>query len=126
MKGLRAQRIHIKFGTLWESPLLHVLFTEEDEVIVARCLDFTVSSHGESESKALQSLAEAIKEYILTAIERDALETIIDPAHRKYWRMFNELEVKQSMNSVTTSLKHAFSSFSFKDLQQGRLEINYA
>ena len=88
MKGLRAQRIHVKIGTLWESPLLHILLTQEDQVIVARCLDFRVSSHGEDEQDALQALAEVIKEYILTAIENDAIETIIDPAHGKYWRMF--------------------------------------
>ena len=27
---------------------LHILLTEEDSVIVARCLDFSVSSHGEN------------------------------------------------------------------------------
>lgn len=126
MKGLRAQRICIKIGTLWESPFLHILLTEEDQVIVARCLDFRVSSHGEDEHDALQALAEVIKEYILTAIENGAFETIIDPAHGKYWRMFNELEVKQSMSNVTKSFKQDISSFTLTDLQQGRPEINYA
>jgi hypothetical protein len=69
MKGLKAERIKVKIGRLWESPLLHVLITQEDEVVVARCLDFTVSSHGENEDDALHSLAEAIKEYVLTAVE---------------------------------------------------------
>ena len=100
MKGIKAERIKVKIGNLWESPLLHVLLTEEDNVIVARCLDFTVSSHGNDEDDALHSLAEAIKEYVLTAIEDNAIDTILDPAHSKYWRLFNELELKQSiMNS---------------------------
>ena len=49
MKSIKAERIKIKIGGLWESPSLHVLLTKEDGVIVARCLDFTVSSHGEDQ-----------------------------------------------------------------------------
>ena len=41
MKGIKAERITLKIGGLWESPQLHILFTEEDDVIVARGLDFT-------------------------------------------------------------------------------------
>ena len=92
--------MHLTIGTLWQSPLLHVLLTEEDNVIVARCLDFRVASHGVDETAALRSLAEAMKEYILTAIENNARETIVDPAHGNYWRLFNELEVKQSIKHV--------------------------
>ena len=35
MKGIKAERIKVKIGNLWERPLLHVLLTEEDDVIVA-------------------------------------------------------------------------------------------
>ena len=86
MKSLKARRIKIKLANLWESPPLHVLITKEDEVFVARCLDFTVSSHGNDEKQALESLADSIKEYVLTAVENDAIDTIYDPAHSKYWR----------------------------------------
>jgi len=48
MKTLKAMRIKIKIGDLWVSPNLHVLLTKEDDVIVVRCLDFTVSSHGQA------------------------------------------------------------------------------
>ena len=54
MKAIRAERIKIKVGDLWASPLLHVLITKEDDVIVARCLDFTISSHGKDEKDALK------------------------------------------------------------------------
>jgi hypothetical protein len=37
------------------------LLTDEDDVIVARCLDFTVSSHGEDDNDALNSLAESVR-----------------------------------------------------------------
>ena len=57
MKGLRAYRIEIKVGKLWESPPLHILLTKEDEVVVARCLDFTVSSHGNDEKTALKTIS---------------------------------------------------------------------
>ncbi len=88
MKGKRADRIKIKMGTLWESPILHVLLTTEDDVTVARCFDFTVSSHGDDQKKALAALAESIKEYILTAVENDVVDDIFDPAHGKYWRLY--------------------------------------
>ena len=69
MKGISARRIKVKLGEVWESPNLHILFTKEDEVIVARCLDFTISSHGENEKEALESLGSALKEYIMTAVD---------------------------------------------------------
>ncbi len=94
MKALKAMRTKIKIGDLWVSPELHVLLTKEDNVFVARCLDFTVSSHGEDEEDAIKSLAEAIQEYILTSIENSETENLYDPAHNKYWRMFNELKAK--------------------------------
>ncbi|GAI88396.1 unnamed protein product [marine sediment metagenome] len=104
MKGLKAHRIKIKVGDSWESPLFHILLTKEDDVIVARCLDLTVSSHGRDEDDALRSLADAVKEYVLTAVESDAIDTIFDPAHSKYWRMFNELESKQAMSKLKRTL----------------------
>ena len=94
MKGIRAHRIRIKIGDTWESPTLHILLTKEDNVVVARCLDFTVSSHGENEKEALKALADSIKEYTLTAVENDTVENIFDPAHGKYWRLYNELEAR--------------------------------
>jgi len=94
MISLKARRIKIKLGELWESPALHILLTKENDVIVARCLDLTVSSHGRNEKEALKSLADSVKEYILTAVENDAIDNIYDPAHSKYWRTFNELESK--------------------------------
>jgi predicted RNase H-like HicB family nuclease len=95
MKALKALRIRIKMGDLWISPFLHILLTKEEDIFVSRCLDFTVSSHGLDEEDALKSLSEAIKEYILTAIENSNMENLYDPAHSKYWRIFNEMEVKQ-------------------------------
>ena len=126
MKCLKAERIRIKIGDVWESPELHVLLTQENDVVVARCLDFTVSSHGTDVKDALNSFAESIKEYILTAIENDAINTIFDPAHGKYWRMYNELETKQSSRSLKISIKKSLASVSSDNLQQSTAEINYA
>ena len=47
---------------------------------------------------------ETIKEYILTAVENDAVDNIFDPAHGKYWRMFNELETRQLKRSLKRCL----------------------
>jgi len=60
MKGMKAKRISFKIGSLWESPALHILLTKENNVVVARCLDFTVSSHGKDEKDALKALAVSI------------------------------------------------------------------
>jgi len=126
MKGKRADRIKIKVGNLWETPILHILITKEDEVTVARCLDFTVSSHGEDEKNALDALAESIKEYILTAVENNAVDNIFDPAHGKYWRMYNELETKQSKRHLKRSLKSSLMSAPNANIQESTTEISYA
>ncbi|MDP3029837.1 MAG: hypothetical protein Q8O04_10145 [Deltaproteobacteria bacterium] len=126
MKGIRGDRIKINVGNLWESPMLHILLTKEDDVVVARCLDFTVSSHGKDEKDALKSLADSVKEYVLTAVENDAIDTIFDPAHSKYWRMYNELEAKQSIAKLKRSLKKSFESASDENIQKSNAEINYA
>ena len=126
MKGINAHRITIKVGELWQSPILHVLLTQEEDVIVARCLDFTISSHGKDEHDALNSLADSVKEYILTAVENNAIDTVFDPAHSKYWRMYNEIEAKQSLHTLKRSLKRSLSCVSQEKISQASPEINYA
>jgi len=126
MKGMRAHRIKVKVGNLWESPILHILLTKEDDVIVSRCLDFTVSSHGKDEQDALESLADSIKEYVLTAVENNSIDTVFDPAHSKYWRMYNELEAKQSSSKLKRTLKQSFKSISNENIQKSNAEISYA
>ena len=123
---MRAHRIKIKVGNLWESPILHILLTKEDDVIVSRCLDFTVSSHGKDEKEALESLADSIKEYVLTAVENNSIDTVFDTAHSKYWRMYNELESKQSSNNLKRTLKQSFKSVSNENIQKSTAEISYA
>ena len=113
-------------GNIWESPTLHVLLTKEDDVIVARCLDFTVSSHGEDEKKAIEALGESIREYILTAVEDDVIDNIFDPAHGKYWRMYNELEANQLKRRLKKSLKKMFDSGSNVNKAEFWTEIHYA
>jgi len=125
MKGLKALRIMIKVGKLWETPKLHILVTREDDVVVARCLDFTVSSHGRDEEGALKSLADSVKEYVLTAVENNVIDTIFDPANSKYWRMYNELEAKQSADKLKRSLKKSLKSISNKKISESTAEISY-
>jgi hypothetical protein len=126
MKNSRAYRIKISIGNLWESPILHILLTKEENAIVARCLDFTISSHGKDEKDALTSLADSVKEYVLTALENDVIDTIFDPANGKYWRMYNELEAKQSKINLKKSLRKSFHSDSYEDIKKSTAEISYA
>jgi hypothetical protein len=95
MKVKKAIRAKFKVDKLWEGPALHILLTQEYDVIVARCLDLTLSSHGNDEMDAINLLTDAVKEAILSAIENDVIGEIYDPAHSIYWRMFNEAEAKQ-------------------------------
>ena len=125
MKGIKALRIQIKIGELWETPTLHILLTKEDDVIVTRCLEFSISSHGNDEKEALKSLADAVKEYLLTASENNAIDTIFDPANGKYWRMYNELESKQSVNNFKKALKNSFKYFSNEKISESPVEISY-
>lgn len=126
MKTLRAERMKIKLGDHWESPALHVLLTQEDDVVVARCLDFTVSSHGKDDKEALMSLADAIREYIATAVETRAYDTIFDPAHGKYWRMYDEAEARKAMKTLQRTLKKSFTSLKSENVRDSPLEICYA
>jgi hypothetical protein len=126
MKGLSARRIQFKLGEIWKSPQLHVLFTQEDKVIVARCLDFTVSSHAENEEEALRSLTEAIKEYLLTAIEENAMDVVYDPAQNRYWRMFNEIEAKATLDNLKRSLSKSSRKITFDSIKELKPDIHYA
>jgi hypothetical protein len=71
---------------------LHILLTQEDDVIVARCLDFSVSSHGENEKEALDSLSESLTDYLNYAIEKDAFDEMIDPDEEAFWQIYHKLE----------------------------------
>jgi len=124
MEAIGAYRIKIKVGNVWESPILHILLTKEDDVIVSRCLDFTVSSHGNDEKDALNSLADSVKEYVLTSVENDSVDTIFDPAHGKYWRMYNELETKQSNINLKSTIKQFLKSVSNENIQDLPAEIS--
>ena len=84
-------------GTIKELPelYLHILLTEEDNVIVARCLDFSVSSHGDDEKDALLSLNDSIRDYMDYAIKGEAFNEIIDPEEERFWQIFRELELQR-------------------------------
>ena len=55
-----------------------------------------------------------------------AIDTIFDPAHSKYWRMFNELESKQAMGKLKKSLKRTLRYTSPEKIDQSVTDINYA
>ena len=84
-------------GTITHFPelYLHILLTEEEGVIVARCLDFSVSSHGENEADALASLSESITDYIDYAVGRGAFDEIIDPDDESLWNVFWKQKLKE-------------------------------
>jgi len=126
MHSLKSLRVKFKLGNIFESPPLHVLLTDEDGVIVARCLDFTVSSHGNDDTDALKSLAEALKEYILTSIEDENIKNLYEPAHNKYWRMFNEQEGKQKKQTLIDSLLNSSLRKFEQKFQHLPAEVCYA
>ena len=103
MKGIKAVKCSIKIGDLWKSPILHILITREDEVCVARCLDFTVSSHGDSPKEALEAVKLSIIEYARHAFENNIADQMIDPAPDRYWTLFKELELKEERAKIKRS-----------------------
>jgi hypothetical protein len=126
MKAIKAIRAKFKINDIWESPALHILLTREDDVIVARCLDFTVASHGSDEKEAINAVTEAVKEYILSALENDLINAIYDPAHGRYWRMYNELEAKQVNMQIKRSLKKSVAAILQNKSNQSSIEIGHA
>mgnify|MGYP000249403229 CR=1 FL=1 len=83
---------------------LHILLTEEDNVIVARCLDFSISSHGENEMDALDSLSDCIKEYLDHAIKKNALNEVIDPEDKNYWGIYTKLMLEGESLTIRESV----------------------
>ena len=126
MKALKAKRATIKLSDSWQSPPLHILLTSEEEVVVARCLDFTISSHGNNEKEAMSFLADALKEYIMTAVENEAISTIHDPAHSRYWRIFNEIEAKETNVKLKRTLRKSISTILQKKSDNAPAQITYA
>jgi len=94
MKPLKALKGYIKNLEHFE---LHILLTQEDDVIVARCLDFSVSSHGNNDKEALASLSESLKDYLNYAIEKEAFNEIIDPDEDRFWKIYRNLELQKEL-----------------------------
>lgn len=126
MKALGARRVKLEIGQDWETPYLHILLTREEDVVVARCLDFTVSSHGHDEEQAIESLAEAIGEYIQSAIENDSIGQIYDPAYGKYWRMFNEEVARDTGKQLAKSLRKSLRTLKAENFRDFGIKISYA
>ncbi|OQX19548.1 MAG: hypothetical protein BWK80_36770 [Desulfobacteraceae bacterium IS3] len=107
-------------GTITNMPglYLHILLTEEDDVIVARCLDFSVSSHGENKEEALASLNDSIADYLDYALKQGAFEAIIDPEEDMFWDIFKEQQLKEE----TAAIADYVNILKLKDIP----EINYA
>ena len=82
---------------------LHILLTEEDDLIVARCLEFSVSSHGENEGDALASLSDSISDYFDHALKQGALNEVIDPEEDKFWEIYKKLELQGEFQTIKNS-----------------------
>ncbi|HHT9145695.1 MAG TPA: hypothetical protein ACFYD4_08470 [Candidatus Wunengus sp. YC61] len=83
---------------------LHILLTKEDDVIVARCLDFSVSSHGNDEADALNSLSDSIRGYLDYAVEHGALDEIIDPEEDRFWEAFRKSELQDELLNIKENI----------------------
>ncbi len=84
-------------GTISHLPdlRLHILLTDEDGVIVARCLDFSVSSHGEDEQDTLIFLSDSMNDYLEHAIDHGSKEHILDPDYDWLWKTSSNLEMNK-------------------------------
>ncbi len=112
MKAIKAQRCYISE----DLPPLHILFTEEDDVIVGRCLDFSISSHGTTIDEAKEALNNSILDYIGHAVENDAIDNLFDPDLREYWELYTEPEVELQRSQFTSNLKRIKETISERKL----------
>ncbi|RJP31690.1 MAG: hypothetical protein C4527_07270 [Candidatus Omnitrophota bacterium] len=89
-------------GTISSLPNLriHILLTHEDGIVVARCLDFSISSHGEDEEDALASLNDSLSNYLDYAIRQGSLDCIIDPDEEQFWTVYRELEMNEKKENL--------------------------
>jgi hypothetical protein len=74
----------------------------------------------------MKAITEAAKEYILSALENDIINAIYDPAHGKYWRMFNELEAKRINIQLKRTLKKSVSAILENKSANSSVEISHA
>jgi len=88
-----------------ELPPLHLLFTKEDDIIVVRCLDFSISSHGITIKEALESINSSLIDYIKYGLENSDIDSLFDPELKEYWDMYRELEIKQEKKSFKEHFK---------------------
>ena len=63
---------------------------------------------------------------LITALENNAINTIYDPAHSKYWRMFNEMEAKQISANLRGTLKKSVSAILEKKSIHSSIDVRYA
>lgn len=101
MKPIRAMKCYISE----DLPPLHMLFTEEEGVVVVRCLDFSISSHGEDIPDAIESINSALIDYIKHGIERGDVESIFDPELKMYWDWYKELEIEKERDNFKEQCK---------------------
>jgi hypothetical protein len=105
---MEAKPLKTLIGTIKHFPelYLHILLTEEDGLIVARCLDFSVSSHGENEADALASLSESVKDYMDYAVGRGAFDEIIDPDDENLWNVFWKQKLKEQSAIIEKNVRN--------------------
>ena len=100
MKPIKAEKCYISD----ELPPLHMLLTEEEGVIVIRCLDFSISSHGDTIEEARQFMNSTLMDYLKHAIENNSLDTLFDPELKEYWDMYQRLEINTEKDIFQANL----------------------
>lgn len=99
-KGLKALRCKLRLDGSWESPPLHILVTAEDGLIVARCLDFTVATHGDTVEEAVNDLTDMLADHVRYYLERGIPDKLIRPDHEEHWQIFNALEIRSERRAL--------------------------
>jgi len=99
MKPIKAEKCYISD----KLPPLHILLTEEDGVIVIRCLDFSISSHGDTIEEARLSMNSTLIDYLKYAVENNGLDNLFDPDLKEYWDMYHRLEIETEKDIFQTN-----------------------
>jgi len=81
--------------------LLNCLEYKDGEYFIAHCLEFDIVAQGGTANKAIEKLAELIREQILFTTEKDIEEkALFHPAPNKYWEILHRLRTRQARKAL--------------------------
>ena len=64
---------------------VHILLDKFDDKFTAHCLEFDITTDGDTQEQALQNAIDCIKDHVEFCIAYDNLDKLLDPAPQEFW-----------------------------------------